>query len=91
MLETISGLPIEVSNSPKRGHQHNCSQQKQSINDREIEKLFTKKVTARSKHEDCEIISPVFLLEKPDGSFRLIFDLRKLKENIDKNISKWKQ
>ena len=69
MLETISGLPIEVSNSPKRGHQHNCSQQKQSINDREIEKLFTKKVTARSKHEDCEIISPIFLLEKPDGSF----------------------
>ena len=74
ILETISCLPIDVSSSPERGHQHYCSTQQQSINDHEIKKPLTKKVVARSKHEDVEIIYPIFLREKPDGSFRLVLN-----------------
>ena len=46
--------------------------------------FLLKKVTARSKHEDGEIISPIFLRKKPDGYFRLIINLRKLNKNVDK-------
>lgn len=45
---------------------------------------MTKKVIARSKHDDSQIISPSFLPEKPGGSFRLILNLKKLNENNDK-------
>lgn len=50
-----------------------------------------KKVIARSKHEDDEIISSIVLREKPDGSFILILNLKKLNENIDKKNRKWRQ
>ena len=46
--------------------------------------FLLKKVTARSKHEDGEIISPIFLRKKPDGYFKLIINLRKLNKNINK-------
>ena len=42
---------------------------------------MTKKVIARSKHDDSQIISPSFLPEKPGGSSRLILSLKKLNEN----------
>ena len=46
---------------------------------------------ARSKHENDEIISSIFLREKPDGSFILILNLKKLNENIEKKNRKWRQ
>ena len=52
----ILGFPIDVSNSPKWGHQHYCSQQQQSLTDHEIEKCLTPKVIARTKHKDGEEI-----------------------------------
>ena len=43
----------------KRGHQYNRSQQQQLIIIMRLRNLL-KKVMARSKHEDGEIISPIF-------------------------------
>ena len=45
---------------------------------------MTKKVIARSEHDDSQIISQSFLPEKPGGSSRLILNLKKLNENNDK-------
>ena len=38
----------------------------------------------RCDHEEGEIISPIFLKKKSDGSFRLIFNLKNLNKSIEK-------
>ena len=50
----------------------------------EINKLLGEKVLVPSEHEQGEIISPVFLREKPDGSYRLILNLIKPNEHKEK-------
>ena len=64
---------------------NNCSQVQQDIIDNEIQKQLKKKVIVKCDHEEGETISPTFLKEKPDGSFRFILNLKKLKENWKHN------
>ena len=91
ILETVSGLPIEISGGNFQSHQHICSQKQQVIIDDEIEKLLKKNVITRCEHEEGEIISPIFLRDKPDGSFRLILNLKNINKKFRNNILKWKQ
>ena len=85
ILATVSGLPIELEGEISlESRTHNCSQAQQEIIDNEIKKLLKKKVIVKCDHEEGEIISPTFLREKPDGSFRFILNLKKLNENITK-------
>ena len=85
ILATASGLPIELEGELSlESRPHNCSQAQQEISDIEIQKLLKKKVIVKCDHEEGEIISPTFLREKPDGSFRFILNLKKLNENITK-------
>ena len=85
ILATISGLPIELEREiPLELRTHNCSQAQLEIIDNEIQKLLKKKVIVKCDHEEVEIISPTFLKEKPDGSFRFVLNLKKLNENITK-------
>ena len=42
----------------------------------EIKKLLAKGIIKESSHEEGKIISPIFLREKPDGSHRLILNLK---------------
>ena len=85
ILATVSGLPIELEGEIiLESRTHNCSQAQQEIIDNEIQKLLKKKVIVKCDHEEGEIISPTFLKEKPDGSFRFILNLKKLNENITK-------
>ena len=44
MLQTVSGLPIELSDELLQTHLHHCSQQHQSVIDDEIAKLLQKNV-----------------------------------------------
>ena len=39
-------------------------------------KILAKGINKKSSHEEGEIISPILLREKPDGSHRLIFSLK---------------
>ena len=75
ILQTVSGLPIELTDEVVQTHLHHCSQQHESVTDDEIEKL---------DHEKGEILSPMFLKKKTNGSFRLILNLRSLNKNIKK-------
>ena len=85
ILATVSGLPIELEGEIiLELRTHNCSQAQQEIIDTQIKKLLKKKVIVKCDHEEGEIISPTFLKEKPDGSFRFILNLKKLNENITK-------
>lgn len=49
----------------------------------EIQKLLDMSVIEKSEHEYGEIISPIFFKEKPDGSLRLILNLKKFNESVE--------
>ena len=85
ILATVSGPPVELEGEILlESRIHNCSQAQQEIIDIEIQKLLKKKVIVKCDHEEGEIISPIFLKGKPDGSFRFILNLKKLNENMTK-------
>ena len=50
--------------------------------DTEIEKLLSRGVIEKSMHQRDEIIFPVFMVLKPDGSYHLILNLKKLNYSI---------
>ena len=82
ILAMLSGLPIELDGEILLElRTHNCSQAQQEFIDIDIQKLLKKKVIVKCDHEVWEIISPTFLKEKLDGSFRFILNLKKLNEN----------
>ena len=85
ILATASGLPIELERDILlESRTHNCSQVQQEIIDIETQKLLKKKVVVSCDHEEGKIISPTFLKEKPDDSFRFILNLKKLNKDITK-------
>ena len=51
----------------------------------EIEKLLQKKVILRSSIEQHQYVSPIFLRKKPDGSNRLILNLKSLNKHLEYN------
>ena len=53
------------------------------ILDKEIEKLSKLGVIEKSIHETGEVISPVFLREKSDGSHRMILNLKEFNESVE--------
>ena len=50
--------------------------------DTEMEKLLSMGVIEKSMHQRDEIISPVFMVLKPDGSYRLILNLKKFNDSV---------
>ena len=50
--------------------------------DLEIQKLLTKGVITKCEHERGEYISSIFIRQKPDGSCRLILNLKNLNEDV---------
>ena len=76
-------MHIEFEEAPEVPYRPSkFSQTEHKIVKHEINKLLAKGVIKKSKHEDGEIISPIFLREKTDGSFRLILNLKKANEFI---------
>ena len=67
ILQTVSGLPIELTDELEQTHHHNCSQHYQLVTDDEIEKLLQKNEITRRDHEEEQIISPIFLKKKTNG------------------------
>ena len=53
--------------------------------DNEILSLINKGVIIRSAHEHGEFISPIFLCDKRDGSFRMILNLKTLNRYVEYN------
>ena len=49
--------------------------------DQEVEKLFASGVIQRTEHE--EDVTPVFLVQKSDGSYRTIFNLKLFNEAVE--------
>ncbi len=49
----------------------------------EIQKLLSKRGDKASAHEESEIISPIFVRPKKDGTYRLILNLKQFNRYIE--------
>ena len=79
------GLKLEfLGNSPVKYKSYipQFSKEDQSARDLEIQKLLAKGVITKCEHETSEYISPIFIRKKPDGSCRLILNLKNLNEDM---------
>ena len=61
---------------------HSFAKAEQTIIDNEIEKFLLKGIIRLSLYEDGQVISPIFVRPKKDGSHRVIFNLKKRNEAV---------
>ena len=60
----------------------NFAQNEDAIIEKEIQKLLDMKVIKEVDHTPGEYLSPIFIVPKKDGEYRMILNLRELNENI---------
>ena len=83
ILQTVMGLKLEFLGDPPVKHNSyipQFSKEDEPEIDLEIQKLLAKGVITKCEHESGEYISPIFVRQKPDGSCRLILNLKNLNE-----------
>ena len=87
VLQTVQGIQISFDQYPMT-----CSQSVQkcqftekeiTVIDEEVQKLLDKRVIKVSSVEEGQVVSPIFVREKKDGSHRMILNLKALNENIE--------
>ena len=79
------GLKHEFLDDPPVTHNAyipQFSKEDESAIDLEMQKLLAKGVITKCEHETGEYISPIFIRQKPDGSCRLILNLKNLNEDM---------
>ena len=64
-------------------YQYPFNEKKQEFIAAEIKTLLAKSVIVETKHEPGELISPIFVREKPAGVFCLILNLKRLNKIIE--------
>ena len=85
ILQTVLGLQLEFLGDPPVKHNSyipQFSKEDEAATDLEIQKLLAKGVITKCEHEAGEYISPIFIRQKPDGSCRLIRNLKNLNEDM---------
>lgn len=80
VLDSVHGLHIDFSTEPNQTYP--CQTTLSAEVDKEIAKLLTKGVIQKSHHEPEEYISPIFLKQKKDGSYRMILNLKRLNVHV---------
>ena len=85
VLHTVKGQLIEFTTAP---YQHQAPAEKKfsagesNIIQCEINKLLQKEVIQSTSYEPGQFISTIFLRPKPDGTHRMILNLKKLNESV---------
>ena len=51
--------------------------------------MLHKQVIRETTHETTELVSPIFIVKKPDGGTRLILNLKELNEFVKYEHFKW--
>ena len=82
VLETILGLPVDVMGdlTANACYQYPFGNKEHAFVEAEIKRLLHKGVVVNSKHEEGELISPIFVRPKADKQYRLILNLKHLNE-----------
>ena len=86
VLETVKGLKIKFDGNPmmcSQKEQRYFSENENHAVDEETEKLLKKKVIQKSCQETGQVVSPIFVREKKDGSHRMILNLKDLNQQVE--------
>lgn len=88
ILQSIKGYKIEFARTPRELYGKKMHCQKFSLSEtlqisKEIEKLLSMGVIEQAEHIEDQILSPIFLTSKKDGSKRMILNLKKLNSYMD--------
>lgn len=81
VLQTISGYCIEFDSKPIQSvlpKEINFNFEEKCIIDNEVSELLKKGATEFSHWEDYQFVSNIFIVPKPNGTFRPIINLRYL-------------
>ena len=73
-FEAIKNIPVKKNQI--KDHEHD-------LLDLEIDKLCEMGVLEETDHEEGEVINPVFLREKSDGTYRMILNLKTFNESVE--------
>ena len=79
------GFKLEFLGDPPEKHNSyipQFSKEDECAKDLEIQKLLAKGVITKCEHETGENISSIFIRQKPDGSCRLLLNLKNLSEDM---------
>ena len=85
ILNTVNGQNIEFTRTPWQNRvptQKAFIVEETKIIEAEIKTLLLKGVIRPAPHEPGEFISTIFLRPKPDGTHRMILNLKKLNESV---------
>ena len=86
ILRIVAGDIITFESDPPVQYSvKNCnvSSETRALMDQEIQSMLKKKIIVPSYHEDGEFLSPIFPVPKPDGSIRIILNLKKLNQSVE--------
>ena len=81
-----SGYKLELDSWPTSGSQYpiHFNEKEKEVITSLIDGLVEKRVIEKVQHEKGEIISNIFIRPKQDGTYRLILNLKKLNQHIEK-------
>ena len=86
VLNCVKGQFIDFSTQPTR----NLGPKRKTFNisdslviEAEIQKLLDKGVIVPTQHERGEYISPIFVANKKDGSYRMILNLKRFNQHVE--------
>ena len=86
ILQAVKGVKIQIESNPNTTAESRQRQFTAEINkavDDEIQKLLKKEVIAESAFEPGQVISPILVRPKKDGSYRMILNLKALNEHVE--------
>ena len=85
ILRIVAGDTITFESEPPVQYSvKNCnvSSETKALMDQEIQTMLNKKIIVPTYHEHGEFLSPIFPVPKPEGSIRIILNLKKLNQTV---------
>ena len=89
ILDIISHCHIEFGEFPTQKRwsavthlENKFSDQERVIIDAQVAEFLSKGILSYSESQDDQIISPIFFRPKPDGTYRVIFNLKALNDSV---------
>ena len=85
ILQTVKGLTLDFLEEPSINKVGMKSGQNSPQIMSEVDKLLKNGIVINIAHEEGEFISPIFLRSKPDGTNRVILNLKNLNQPLEYN------
>ena len=86
VLQIVKGDKIKfVEDAPENAivHNRNVSEETRVAIDNEIQNMLDNKIIVPCEHEEGEFLSPIFPVPKPDGSTRIILNLKRFNKSVE--------